>query len=97
MADDSPSTYHVDIWSEPPTYVCQLCIPADAFRGTVAEVTQHLTEVHQADAIPTPQIEVLLAMRQAAGPGDLLSPNAPPGPEGVAPSPAAADEGSAVP
>jgi hypothetical protein len=70
MADEPIPTYHVDIWTPTPSYVCQLCVPAEAFRGTVDEVTQHLQDVHQAEAIPTPQMDKLLALRADS---DVLS------------------------
>jgi len=67
MDDTAPQpTYHIDIWADPPAYVCQLCVPATTFRGTVPEVTQHLQDVHQADAIPTAHIEALLTLRREA-------------------------------
>ena len=47
------ATYHISIWDEPlPTYACMLCNEGRGF--SMEEVTQHLAEVHQAPAIPTP-------------------------------------------
>lgn len=62
MADDF--TYHISIWDDPVQYVCQLCLPG--FRGTLAEVTQHLHDAHDREAIPTPGHEQLLALRTEA-------------------------------
>jgi hypothetical protein len=86
MADASTWTYHVDIWTDPPTYVCQLCVPAEACRGTVVEVTQHLQDVHQAAAIPSPSMDALLALRSASAPQD-------PAPLAPTPSPEEASHG----
>jgi hypothetical protein len=70
MADAPPPapTYHVYIWTEPmdgpPDYVCLLCVPpTEAYRGTLEQVTAHLQTVHQADAIPTPMMDQMLAQR----------------------------------
>jgi hypothetical protein len=76
-------TYHVSIWdADGPTYVCLLCQEA---RGlTVAGVTVHLREVHDADAIPTEGIERLCALRAEA---DARVAAAPQGSETPAPIP----------
>jgi hypothetical protein len=63
MAEAPMGNYHVDIWAEPPEYVCLLCLPTEAFRGTVEAVTQHLATVHETEAVPTAVIESLLAYR----------------------------------
>lgn len=58
-------TYHISIWDQPePLYVCQLCVPP--YKGTLAQVTQHLDHDHHAPAIPTSHIPALLLLRAEA-------------------------------
>lgn len=92
-------TYHIDIWTTPPSYVCVFCIPTA--RYTLEEVTRHLREVHDADAIPTADMDRLLQLRldsdarmaalEAATPqpGAYVSPEPPaPAPQGTPTTPA---------
>lgn len=89
MAEPAP-TYHVDIWTVPdPTYVCCFCIPTA--RYTLEGVTAHLREVHDCDAIPTPHMDSLLAIRaesdaRAAAAATVTPPGAPLAPAEAPPS-----------
>jgi hypothetical protein len=64
MGESATPTYHVSVWDDPaPTYVCLLC----PVRGlTLAEVTAHVWDTHAVEAVPTPQMDDLLAMRAAS-------------------------------
>jgi hypothetical protein len=68
MADEAPAvTYHLDLWTDPaPSYVCALCVhefPTLRF-VTVEDVTTHLTDVHAAAAVPTPEMADLFVLRE---------------------------------
>ena len=79
------ATYHISIWDEPlPTYACMLCNEGRGF--SLEEVTQHLAEVHQAPAIPTPFQDQLLAMRLVSA-DNIVATNAP-APAQASPPPA---------
>lgn len=74
-APEAPPTYHISIWDDPlPTYACMLCNEGRGF--TLEEVTQHLADVHQAPAIPTPFQDQLLAMRLVSA-DNIVATNAP--------------------
>ena len=64
MAD---ATYHVVVWAEMPHYVCLLC-SADGM--TIEAVREHLSTIHQADAIPTVGMAHLLQMAGHTVPDD---------------------------
>lgn len=63
MAENDPETptYHVSMWDVPaPTYVCLLC---HATGFSLEDVAAHLSTLHAREAVPTPMIPALLAMR----------------------------------